>query len=134
MKRSVVPFSIALAFGAVVISLPVLADNDNVLSTPPMHPGNTMKCIAANIGKAPINLLIQLYDENGSVPFSETCQLPPGAINFGGNQCAVLDGAPRAGWCKFTVTYGKKENVRAAICSIDVELGFGAAPSCLPAR
>jgi hypothetical protein len=127
-------FPIALALAATVLSSPAVADDENVLSTPPMHPGNTLECIAANVGKTPVNLLIQLFDENGNVPFSENCQLPPGAINFGGQQCGLLGGAPNAGWCKFTLTFGRKESVRATICSLDINLGIGAAPSCLPAQ
>jgi hypothetical protein len=134
MRRPEAFFPIVLALGVTILSSPVAADDDNFLSTPPMHPGNTLECIAANVGKRPVNLLIELFDENGNVPFSETCQLPPGAINFGGQQCALLGGAPNAGWCKFTVTFGNKRDIRATICSLDINLGIGAAPSCLPAQ
>ena len=123
-----------LVIAAVLLSSPAIADDDNVLSTPPMYPGNSLQCIAANVGRTAVNLLIQMYDQNGDVPFSEICQLPPGTINVGGDLCAILQGAPNAGWCKLTVTFGRTRDVRATICSIDSNLGIGAAPSCLSAQ
>ena len=135
VRKPTALFTIALSLGVAILSFPAAAaDDENVLSTPPMFPGNTLDCIAANVGKRQVNLTIELFDENGNVPFSENCQLPPGAINFGGQQCGLLGGAPNAGWCKFTVTFGNKRDVRATICSLDINLGIGAAPTCLTAQ
>jgi hypothetical protein len=127
---------IELSIAVILLSSPAIADDaDQVLSTPPMFPGTTMACVAANVGKTPVNLRIEMFDETkGTAPFSEVCQLPPGTGNFGGSLCGTLDGAPPAGWCKFTVTFGQAQNIRAAICSLDTNLGLGAAPSCLSAE
>ena len=126
--------NIGLSIGVVLLTSPAIASDDNVLSTPPMYPGNSIQCLAANIGNRTVKLLIEMVDQDGGVPFNETCQLPPGAINAGGAQCAVLEGAPRVGWCRFTVTFGSTQDIRASICSIDDNLGAGAAPSCLSAQ
>jgi hypothetical protein len=125
-----------LSIIAMLLSTPATAEDDNVLSTPPMFPGNQLQCLVANVGKTPVSLLIELFDQNGDVAFSGNCRLPPNAIDYPPPtaQCAFIAGAPAAGWCKFTVTFGKKRDLRAAICSIDINLGPGAAPSCLSAQ
>jgi hypothetical protein len=124
---------IGLSMGAVLLTSPAIAD-DNVLATPPMHPGTSIECFAANIGNKTVRLLIEMVDQNGAVPFNEMCQLPPGTINAGGALCAALEGAPTIGWCRFTVTSGSTQDIRASICSIDDNLGVGASPSCLSAQ
>ena len=123
---------IKLSIAVALLSSPAIAQ---VLVTPPMFPGNLLVCVAANTGTTPINLTIEMIDAtNGSVAFRDDCTLPPGTGNFGGDLCKVTQGAPRAGWCKFTTTFGKTENLRAAICSVNVNnVGLPAAPSCLSA-
>jgi hypothetical protein len=112
------------------------ADEGDTLSTPPLTLGTSLNCIAANVGKTPLTLDIELHDVNGTVFGSQRCTLPPGAVNAGGSQCAIVDGAPAGfvGYCTFTVVHGSKQNVRAAILSQNYNLGLGAQPSALAAQ
>jgi hypothetical protein len=64
------------------------------LSTPLLTLGTSLVCIAANVGKTPLTLGNELHDVNGTVVVSQRCTLPTGAVNAGGNQCSVLEGAP----------------------------------------
>jgi hypothetical protein len=109
---------------------------ENSLSTPPLTVGTSLNCIAANIGKTPVTLNIEMHDTNGAVTNSETCTLPSGAVNAGGSQCAIVDGAPLfVGYCTFEVTQGNKRDIRAAILSQDANLGAtGGLLAALPAQ
>ena len=106
------------------------------LSTPPLTLGTSLNCIAANVGKTAVTLDIELHDVNGTVVGSQRCTLPPGAVNAGGSQCSVVDGAPAGfvGYCTFTVIHGSKQEIRAAILSQNANLGLGAQPTALPAQ
>jgi hypothetical protein len=106
------------------------------LSTPPLTIGTSLVCIAANVGKTPLTLDIELHDVNGTVVVSQRCALPPGAVNAGGSQCSVVEGAPAGfvGYCTFTVIHGSKQHIRAAILSQNANLGIGAQPAALPAQ
>jgi hypothetical protein len=105
------------------------------LSTPPLTVGTSLDCIAANIGTTPVTLNIELHDMNGEVAFNQTCKLPPGAVNAGGSQCSIIEGAPLfVGYCTFKVTNGSKQDIRAAILSQDVNLGTGGLSAALPAQ
>jgi hypothetical protein len=131
--RTIIKLSTAVA----LLSSPAIADDDlQVLVTPPMFPGNFLVCEAVNVGTTPINLTVEMIDAtNGSVIFRNDCSLPPGAGNFGGDLCNITQGAPRAGWCKFTTTFGRTQNLRAAICSVNAgSNGFAAAQACLSAN
>lgn len=106
------------------------------LSTPPLTLGTSFVCIAANVGKTPLTLDIELHDVNGTVVVSERCTLPAGAVNAGGTQCAAVEGAPAGfvGYCTFAVIHGSKQQVRAAILSQNANLGLGAQPAALAAQ
>jgi hypothetical protein len=110
--------------------------SSNSLSTPPLTLGTSLVCIAANVGKSPSTLDIELHDVNGTVVVSERCTLPPGAVNAGGSQCSVVEAAPAGfvGYCTFNVIHGSKQHIRAAILSNNVNLGIGAQPTALPAQ
>jgi hypothetical protein len=108
---------------------------ENSLSTPPLTVGTSVSCIAANIGKTPVTLDIELHDMNGAVAFNQTCRLPPGAVNAGGRQCSILEGAPLfVGYCTFKVINGNKQDIRAAILSQDVNPGAGGLSAALSAQ
>jgi hypothetical protein len=108
---------------------------ENSLSTPPLTVGTSLDCIAANIGRTPVTLIIELHDMNGEVAFNQTCRLPPGAVNAGGRQCSIIEGAPLfVGYCTFKVTNGDKRDIRAAILSQDANLGTGGLSAALPAQ
>jgi hypothetical protein len=109
---------------------------ENSLSTPPLTVGTSLNCIAANIGKVPVTLNIEMHDMNGAVTNSGTCSLPSGAVNAGGSQCSIVDGAPLfVGYCTFEVTSGNKRDIRAAILSQDANLGAtGGLLAALPAQ
>jgi len=110
--------------------------SSNSLSTPPLTLGTSLVCIAANVGKIPSTLDIELHDVNGTVVAGQRCTLPPGAVNAGGSQCSVVEAAPAGfvGYCTFTVIHGSKQHIRAAILSHNVNLGLGAQPTALPAQ
>ena len=125
-----------LSIAAILLSSPAIADDHNVLSTPPLTLGTSLVCLAANVGNTPVTLIIDLHDVNGTVVASESCKLPPGAVNAGGSQCAAVEAAPEGfvGYCTFTVNIGRKENIRAAILAQNANQGIGAIPSALPAQ
>lgn len=123
-----------LSIAAVLLSAPAIADDDNVLATPPTTPGNLVQCMAANVGTSPVSLLIEIFDQNGNVPISENCDLSPGTTTADDTPCPILKIATAVVWCKFTVTSGRKRDVRASILSFDFNAGPGNAPSGLPAR
>jgi hypothetical protein len=125
-----------LTIAALLLSSPAIADDDNVLSTPPLTLGTSLVCLAANVGKTRVALEIELHDVNGTVVASEDCRLPPGAVNAGGQQCSAVEAAPEGfvGYCTFTVKIGKKEDIRAAILAQNANQGIGAIPSALPAQ
>ena len=107
----------------------------NILSTPPLLPGTNLACVAANVGKTPVTVDIEMHDATtGAIPFRERCELPPGFGNFGGNVCAIERGAPLAGYCTFTVVHGNKKDIRGAILSENGNLGVGALLGALPAQ
>jgi hypothetical protein len=110
--------------------------SSNSLATPPLTLGTSLVCIAANIGKVPLTLDIELHDVNGTAVVSQRCTLPPGAVNAGGSQCSVVEGAPAGfvGYCTFTAIHGSKQHIRAAILSQNVNLGIGAQPTALAAQ
>jgi hypothetical protein len=126
---------IGLSIAAILLSLPAFAD-DNVLSTPPLTLGTSLVCLASNVGKRPVTLVIELHDVNGTVVASEKCKLPPGAVNAGGEQCAVVEAAPEGfvGYCTFAVDIGTKQDIRAAILAQNVNQGIGAIPTALSAH
>lgn len=109
---------------------------DDSLATPPLTLGTSLVCIAANVGKAPATLDIQLHDVNGAVVAGQRCTLPAGAVNAGGSQCSVVEAAPAGfvGYCTFDMVHGGKQNIRAAILSQNVNLGPGAQPTALAAK
>jgi hypothetical protein len=125
-----------LSIAAILLSSPAIADDDNVLSTPPLTLGTSLVCLAANVGKTLVALDIELHDVNGTVVTSESCRLPPGAVNAGGQQCSAVEAAPAGfvGYCTFTVKIGRKQDIRAAILAQDANQGIGAIPTALPAR
>jgi hypothetical protein len=125
-----------LSIAVALLSFPAIADDDNVLSTPPLTLGTSLVCLAANVGKTLVALEIALHDVNGTVVTSENCRLPPGAVNAGGQQCAAVEAAPEGfvGYCTFTVKIGKKQDIRAAILAQNANQGIGAIPSALPAQ
>jgi hypothetical protein len=110
--------------------------SSNSLSTPPLTLGTSLVCLAANVGKTPVTLDIEMHDVNGTVVASERCTLPPGAVNFGGRQCSLVDAAPAGfvGYCSFTLRDGNKRHIRAAILSFNANLGLGHQPTALPAQ
>jgi hypothetical protein len=110
--------------------------SSNSLSTPPLTLGTSLVCLAANVGKSPVTLDIEMHDVNGTVVASETCTLPPGAVNFGGKQCSLVDAAPAGsvGYCTFSLKDGNKKSIRAAILSFNANLGLGHQPTALPAQ
>lgn len=72
---------------------------------------------------------------NGAVASNQACNLPPGAVNYGGSQCAVTEGAPLfVGYCTFKVKTGDKRDIRAAILSQDANLGTGGLSAAIPAE
>ena len=111
-------------------------DNRAPLATPPLTLGTSLACVAANVGPKQATLDIEMHDTNGAVIASDRCTLPPGAINFGGSQCAVLQAAPpgMVGYCTFTVLQGQKKNIRAAIMSHNSNQGPGNVPAALAAE
>jgi hypothetical protein len=125
-----------LSIAAILLSSPAIADDDNVLSTPPLTLGTSLVCLAANVGKRPVTLVVELHDVNGAVVASENCKLPPGAVNAGGQQCSAVEAAPEGfvGYCTFTVSIGAKQDIRAAILAQDANQGIGAMPTALSAR
>ena len=126
---------IGLSIAAILLSLPAFAD-DNVLSTPPLTLGTSLVCLASNVGKRPVTLVIELHDVNGTVVASEKCKLPPGAVNAGGEQCAAVEAAPEGfvGYCTFAVDIGTKQDIRAAILAQNVNQDIGAIPTALSAH
>ncbi len=137
MRITIFGLMVAISPLMIAISPGANADEDsNVLSTPPLTLGTSLVCIAANVGKTPVIVDIELHDVNGAVPFSERCTLPPGAVNAGGIQCSVVEGAPEGfvGYCTFTVEMGDKQHIRAAILSQNANEGIGHVPAALPAR
>lgn len=108
----------------------------NSLSTPPLTLGTSLSCIAANVSLKQVTLDIELHDVNGTVVAAQRCTLPPGAVNAGGSQCAVVQAAPAGfvGYCTFTVIQGQKKNIRAAILSHNSNQGLGNVPAALPAE
>jgi hypothetical protein len=126
---------IGLSIAAILLSLPALAD-DNVLSTPPLTLGTSLVCLASNVGKRPVTLVIELHDGNGTVVASENCKLPPGTVNAGGEQCSAVEAAPEGfvGYCTFAVNIGTKQDIRAAILAQNANQGIGAIPTALSAR
>jgi hypothetical protein len=115
-----------LSIAAVLLSLPAIADDDDngMLSTPPLTLGTSLVCLAANVGNTPVTLDI------------ESCRLPPGAVNAGGEQCSAVEAAPEGfvGYCTFTVRVGRKQNIRAAILAQNANQGLGHIPTALPAQ
>jgi len=112
-------------------------DNHTPLATPPLTLGTSLACVAANVGTKQATLDIEMHDTDGTVIASQRCTLPPGAINFGGTQCAVLQAAPlpgRVGYCTFTVLQGQKKYIRAAIMSHNSNQGLGNVPAALAAE
>ena len=110
--------------------------SSNSLSTPPLTLGTSLSCVAANVSPKQATLDIELHDVNGTVVAADRCTLPPGAVNFGGSQCTVLQAAPAGfvGYCTFAVIQGQKKNIRAAILSHNVNLGLGNVPAALAAE
>jgi hypothetical protein len=125
-----------LSIAAILLSSPAIADDDNVLSTPPLTLGTSLVCLAANVGKTLVTLDIALHDVNGAIVTSESCRLPPGAVDAGGQQCSAVEAAPEGfvGYCTFTIKIGKKRDIRAAILAQNANAGIGAIPSALPAQ
>lgn len=138
-SRSPTLLCLAPLFAICMVSSGTAQERENSssasLSTPPLLAGTNLACVAANVGKTPVTVDIELHDaQTGAVPFSERCALPPGLGNFGGTQCAILRGAPMAGYCTFTVIHGNKHDIRAAILSENGNLGVGALLAALPAQ
>jgi len=131
---------LAPLFAICMVSSGAADEGDNSLSktlaTPPLVLGTSLVCLAANVGKTPVTLDIAMHDVNGTVVASETCTLPPGAVNFGGRQCSLVDAAPAGfvGYCTFTLIDGNKKQIRAAILSFNANLGLGNQPTALAAQ
>jgi hypothetical protein len=78
------------------------------------RPGSAASCSAVNNGNGDVELTIAMIGMDGNAVF------PPGSTTLPAGQAITLIQAGGAGaayvFCRFTITSGKKKDVRASIC------------------
>ena len=114
--------SLALSLGLILGRVGVAPAAQQVLSTAPVV-GDQVGCVVTNVGSADVGLIIDVVGISGSAP--QTSQLPPSITPQGLSYQVFFDtaGPGTVAFCRFTITQGLADDLRAGACGISFALG-----------